>query len=246
MRVISAKWPTYAIAITITTTCTTVKAQTSYSAGINFGTFIYNGDLNPSRTGSWKTPGFAWGLTGHKTITPILAARLELNFGKLRGDEAKYTNPDYRQYRAFAFNNNVTEIILAAEYSPLGATKKLSPYIFGGIGYAGMKISRDYSRFNESYFASEPILKEELGEDIATTPPKGVAIFPLGLGLKYSLNSKFSLHAEGSHRFTRSDYIDGFSKAANPDLKDSYTKYSIGLRMHFGNKDPYACPPIRY
>src|SRR5829696_9102772 len=119
-----------------------VNAQITsrYSVGINAGAFIYNGDLSPWRTGSWKTPGFVLGFTGHRNISSSLAARLELNFGKLRGDEAKY-GPEYRQHRAFSFNSNVTEIVIAAEWSPLGIYRKLSPYLFGGIGYAGMRIS---------------------------------------------------------------------------------------------------------
>jgi hypothetical protein len=214
--------------------------------GINAGAFIYNGDLSPWRTGSWKTPGFVWGLTGHRNISSTLAARLELNFGKLRGDEAEYGNPEYRRYRAFAFNSNVTEIVLAAEWSPLGHSRKLSPYAFGGIGYAGMRIRRDYSRFNEAYFVGEPSLKESLSQDADRDLPRGVAIFPVGLGLKFQLSNKFSLHGEAAHRITTSDQIDGFSQSGNPEQKDSYTKYSLGLRMSFGNNDPYACPPMRY
>ncbi len=226
----------------------TAQAQLvpKYSVGLNLGTFIYSGDLTPSAVGSWKTPGFVWGLTGHKHFTNTLAARLELNFGKLRGDDAAYNTPEYRQYRAFAFNSRVTEIVLAAEYSLLGMTRRLSPYVFGGIGYSGMKISRDYSGFNEAYFVNEPSLKTALAEDAANTPPKGVAIFPVGLGLKYGLSSKLSLHAEAAHRITLSDYVDGFSKAVNPNKYDSYIKYSIGIRLALGNTDPYACPPIRY
>ena len=222
------------------------QQPSKYSVGINFGTFIYNGDLSPWKAGSWKTPAFVWGLTAHRNISSTMAARLELNFGKLRGDEAKYVHPEYHQYRAFAFNSNVTEIVLAAEYRPLGNDKKVSPYVFGGVGYAGMKISRDYSRFNADYFINEPLLKEGLAQDIATSPPNAVAIFPVGLGLKYAINHKFSLHGEAAHRFSRSDYIDGFSKAANTDLKDSYTKYSVGVSMSIGNTDAYACPAIRY
>lgn len=226
----------------------TAKAQFSsrYSIGINAGTFIYNGDLSPWRTGSWKTPAFVWGLTGHKHFTPTLSARLDVSFGKLRGDEAEYGRPEFRRHRAFAFKSSVTEIILGAEWSPLGKNRKLSPYLFGGIGYSGMKITRDYSRFEESYFVGEPSLKETLAMDAAASLPRGVVVFPVGFGLKYAMSRKFSLHGEAAHRFSRSDYIDGFSYAGNPEQKDSYTKYSIGLRYSIGNKDPYACPPMLY
>jgi OmpA-OmpF porin, OOP family len=217
-----------------------------YSIGINAGTFIYIGDLSPWRTGSWKTPGFVLGFTGHRNFSSTLAARLDLNFGKLRGDEAKY-GPEYRQHRAFAFHSNVTEVILGAEWSPLGNMRKFAPYLFGGVGYAGMKITRDYSRFDEAYFIGEPSLKEALAKDAATSSPSGIAIFPLGLGLQFRFSDRFSLHGEAAHRFTGSDHIDGFSQSGNPDQKDSYTKYSIGVRLALdGGNDPYACPPLRY
>jgi hypothetical protein len=232
--------------IIICATQTHAQFSSRYAVGINAGMFIYNGDLSPWRTGSWKTPGFVWGLNGLKHLSRTLSARLDLNFGKLRGDETRYNSPEYRQYRAFAFNSNITEVILSGEWSPIGRERKISPYLFAGIGYSGMKIRRDYSRFNEAYFVGEPILKELLAKDAEASLPKGVVVFPVGFGLKYKLNEKFSLNGEAAHRFTRSDYIDGFSYAGNPTLKDSYTKYSIGLRYSIGNKDPYACPPMRY
>lgn len=224
----------------------TAQINSRYSIGFNAGTFIYNGDLSPWRTGSWKTPAFVLGFTGHKILSSHLAARVEFNFGKLRGDEAKYTQPEYRQYRALAFTTRVRELVVAAEYTPL-AERRLSPYAFGGIGYAGLKVQRDYSRFNGEYFsATEPTLIENLQKDIDNGVPRSTLIFPVGVGLKYRLNPTFSLHGEAAQRITATDYLDGFSQAGNPNKRDSYTKYSIGLRYHIGTKDKYDCPTIRY
>lgn len=224
----------------------TAQNTARYAIGINAGMFVYSGDLSPWRTGSWKTPAFVWGLSGHRTLNAAFSARLDLSFGKLRGNEALYVSPEYHQYRAFAFASSVTEAVVSGEWSPLGHDRRLSPYVFAGIGYAGMRISRNYTRFNEAYFAGEPILKEGLAVDAATAPPRGVAIFPAGFGLQFRMTPKFSLNGEAAHRFTRSDYVDGFSQAVNPDLKDSYTKYSVGIRMWLGGKDRYGCPPVRY
>lgn len=223
-------------------------AQTNsrYAIGINAGAFVYYGDLTPSIAGAWKSPGFAWGLNGLKHITPTLSARLDLGFGKLRADESKYSTPEYRQYRAFSFNSRVREVIISAEWSPLGRERLLSPYLFAGLGYASMEITRDFSRFNADYFSGEPGLKEMLAEDAARSLPSGIAIVPIGVGLKYALNNRFSLTAEAAQRLTRSDYIDGFSYSGNPDKKDQYSKVSIGLRYSIGNKDPYSCPTIKY
>ncbi len=223
-------------------------AQTNlYSVGINFGAFIYNGDLSPWRMGSLKTPAFVLGFTGHRDVSSTLAARLELNFGSLRGDEAKYYTPEFRRYRAFAFKTRITELVLAAEWSPLGREHKLSPYLFGGVGVAATKIIRDYSRFSYEYFdLNDPTLAPRLQLDIDHPLPRTVAIFPVGFGLKYGISDKVSLHGEAAQRFTFNDYIDGFSQAGNPKLRDNYTKYSVGLRLALGNDDPYACPTIHY
>jgi uncharacterized protein DUF6089 len=232
--------------IAICSTRSEAQFSSKYAIGINLGTFIYSGDLTPSNTGSWKTPGFVLGLTGLKHVTPALSARLDLNFGVLKGDEATYTSPQYRQNRAFAFYNRVTEAILSAEWSPMGRERKLSPYLFAGVGYASMKITRDFSRFNEAYFVNEASLKELLSKDAETELPSGVPILPVGLGLRYAINRNFSLTAEGAHRFTHSDYIDGFSYSGNPAKKDAYSKISIGIRYSIGNRNPYDCPPLKY
>jgi hypothetical protein len=61
-----------------------------YEAGINAGTLIYQGDLTPSAVGSFKTPAFVFGLNGSRYLTNKFAVRLDLNFGKLKGDDAAY------------------------------------------------------------------------------------------------------------------------------------------------------------
>jgi hypothetical protein len=223
---------------------TKAQENSRYSIGINAGTLIYNGELSPWRTGALKTPAFVLGFTGHSNISSKFAARLELNFGKLRGDESQYGKPEYHQYRALAFVTRVTEIFAAAEWSPIGRERKLTPYIFAGIGYAGLKVQRDYSRFTYEYFTNEPSVIEGLRQDTLESLPGGTAIFPVGFGLKFNLSNKISLVGEAAHRFTTNDYIDGFSKVGNPKVNDSYTKYSIGIRFAIGAKDQYDCPAV--
>jgi hypothetical protein len=47
---------------------------------------------------------------------------------------------------------------------------------------------------------------------------------------------------EGTYRLMRTDYLDGFSKSANPNLKDHYSSITIGAAYKFGNKEKYGCP----
>lgn len=221
------------------------QSNSPFSIGINAGTLIYNGDLSPSRFGSWKTPGMVVGLTGHKNISPVIATRLEINIGAMRGNEALYASPEWRQRRALAFTSRVTEAIIAAEWSPLGREKKWYPYAMAGAGYSSMRIVPDYTRFDAAYFAGEPDVAANIVKSFSKIP-QGVAIFPVGFGAGYHLSSKFSLHAEAVHRFTRNDYIDGYSYSEDMKLKDGYTKYSMGLRYNWGYRDRNGCPTNVY
>ena len=209
-----------------------LNAQTTaskYDFGINAGTFIYQGDLTPSAIGSFKTPAFVLGLNASRHLNNSFALRLDVNFGRLKGDDGAYKNPAWRQQRDLAFKTPATELIGSVVWNPSGSTHKFSPYVLAGIGYAFLKIKRDYSHFNTEYFSTEPTSIEGLNNDIAHTLPKGIPIIPLGVGLQYRLGKNLSLNTEASYRIGSTDYLDGFSQVANPGKKDNYYKFSIGL-----------------
>src|SRR5690349_20282791 len=89
-----------------TANSTTVKAQlnlTRSEVGIAGSLFIYQGDLTPSRLGSYATlkPGVQIFL--NRIIDPMFSLRTSLSFGKLQGDDSKYDVPEYRQQRNFNF-----------------------------------------------------------------------------------------------------------------------------------------------
>jgi opacity protein-like surface antigen len=218
--------------------------QSKYILGINAGTFIYQGDLTPSAIGSFKTPGLVAGINGSRYLTNKLALRLDLNFGKLRGDDAAYDNPSWRRQRALAFKTPATEVIGSVVWDAFGIERKFSPYLFAGIGYSFLKIKRDYSSFNQEYFASEPNVEEGLRTDINHRLPGGLPIVPFGVGLRYQLTSSLALNTEASYRYISSDYLDGFSHAANADAKDHYYKFSVGLSYSRNNngKGGLDCP----
>lgn len=218
-----------------------------YSFGINAGTFIYQGDLTPSAIGSFRTPSLVIGLNASRYVTNKFSARLDLNLGRLKGDDAAYKTPAWRQERNFAFKTPATELIGSVVWDARGREKRLSPYLFAGLGYSFLRINRDYSNFNTEYFAAEPGVIEGLNNDINTRLPKGLPILPAGLGIRYRLNNNFSLNTEASYRYISSDYLDGFSQAANPDKKDHYYKFSIGLTYSRNkNNGGLDCPVVRF
>jgi hypothetical protein len=126
-----------------------------------------------------------------------------------------------------------------------GDRKIISPYIFGGIGLSALRVTRDWSRIDYDYFAGEPSLLEGLAADTMHALPGTIPVIPVGAGLRYPISNKLSVMAEASYRFTFTDYIDGFSKASNPDKNDYYGNFSIGLIYTFGKRSVLDCPVIR-
>lgn len=218
--------------------------DSKYEIGINAGALIYQGDLTPTAMGSFKTPGLVVGLYGSRRLSNKLAARLDLGFGKLKGDDAKYDDPAWRQARALKFETPVTEVAGLLVWNALGTDRRLSPYLFAGIGYGFLNIKRDYSRFDYAWFADEG-LGEDLQRDIEYDLPRGAVLLPMGVGVRYALTDKLGLNLESAYRFLSTDYLDGFSQAGNPERDDAYFKFSLGLSYKLGGKNPLDCPVVR-
>lgn len=251
MKVISGK--AMVIALALCTYISSVRAQINvpkHEIGFSAGMFIYQGDLTPESAGAFKSPGLAINLFYNRILSRSFSLRINLAHGKLRADDANYDNPSWRKQRNFRFAARNTEIAGLLVWNILGNNygdkKIISPYIFGGAGLSSLRITRDWSQFNYDYFAGEPSVIDGLAADSLHTAPGTIPVFPVGGGVRYAISNKLSIMAEASYRFTFNDYIDGFSKAVNPDKYDYYTNYSIGLIYTLGKRSSLDCPPMRY
>jgi hypothetical protein len=217
--------------------------QSKLEWGILPSLFIYQGDLTPSRAGSYKTmkPGISFFVS--KSILNRVSLRTNLAIGSLKGDDAKYSYPDWRKERALIFKTPLVEISELAVVDLLTNTR-LQPYVFGGIGLTLLKINRDWSRFNSQFFSNDVKALAGLAEDIQQSLPKRIIVLPAGIGATYPLSEKISLAAETSYRLTFTDYLDGFSEVANPNKKDYYFTHSVGITYQFGvsSRDKLGCP----
>ena len=224
------------------------KKSSNYEVGAALGGFVYQGDLTPDRFGSLKTirPGLI--LHGSRKLNSTLALRLNLSFASLKGDDAKYNTPAFRQQRNFNFRTPVIEVMPQIVWNPLGwddVGKKISPYAFGGAGFSILHIKRDWSNFNVGYFESEPSVISGLAIDAAHKTPRVAGIISVGAGIRYSISPQIVLNAEGSYRILFTDYLDGFSRAADAKLKDHYYSISVGVIYRFGKKNSWDCPTVR-
>jgi hypothetical protein len=224
------------------------KKSSKYEAGAALGAFVYMGDLAQGRFGSWRTakPGII--LHGSRIINKTLAVRLNLSAAALQGDDGKFTTPAYRQQRNFKFLTPLIELSPQIVWSPWGWNEvgaRISPYAFAGVSLAYLRVKRDYSGFNPSHFTLEENLPARIAEDMQRKTPTILPAIPFGAGVRYAVSPSIVINGEANYRHTFSDYIDGFSRAANPKLNDHYYSVSVGVIYRFGKKNAWDCPPVK-
>jgi len=220
------------------------------SVGLNGGIYVYQGDLTPQALGSFRTiqPGFS--LFAKKPINYFLSARLHMSFARLKGDDSRYSEPAYRKQRNFYFTSSVKEFSGQLVWNIRGMNyedRGIQPYIFTGAGVSFIKVRKDYSRMDPTVFGESSDVLTGLIADNAHGTPRALFSVPVGVGAEYPISNRFSVNIETSYRFIFSDYLDGFSKSANPKLQDHYHSTSVGLIYKFGNRDKgIGCPVMQY
>jgi hypothetical protein len=219
-----------------------------FEIGMGLNSFIYQGDLTPSRFGSFKTMRAGINIYGSKILGPSFSLRTNLAIGGLRGDDAKYNEPEYRKQRSFNFRSPVAELSELIVCNPLGRNytgKGLSPYLFAGAGLSLVKIKRDWSNYNAEYFDGVSDVSARLALDAEHSLPRVLPVIPLGAGVRYGISPRLAVHLESSYRLVFNDYLDGFSQAANPKLNDHYHSITAGVVYQIGKKNTLACPIVR-
>lgn len=218
------------------------------SVGLNGGIYVYQGDLTPAVLGSFRTmkPGFSF--FAKKPINHFLAARLHISISSLKGDDSRYSKPEYRQQRNFYFTTPVKEFSGQLVWNIRGMNyedRGIQPYIFSGAGISLIRTSKDYSRMDLAVFGEGSDVWAGLAVDNAHGTPRTLFSVPVGVGAEYPISNRFSVNIETSYRFIFTDYLDGFSQSANPKLQDHYHSTSAGIIYKFGNRDKgVACPVV--
>lgn len=215
--------------------------------GITAGGLVYQGDLSPSPAGSWKTPGPALSLQATGLRSARTALRASLLLGRLRGDEGLYTTQDYRKERNLAFRTRVIELGVGGLWAPLGGldgSRRLTPYVAGQGGLALMRVRADWSGMNGAFAPIEnSAMLPLIAADAAHRKPGLLPLASLGIGIRKPVGENWMMTVESGYRWVPSDYIDGFSRLANPDSRDQYAYHSLGLAYLLpGSRRTTQCP----
>ena len=157
--------------------------------GADVGTVSYEGDFNGNVLKNMQ-PMFSalW----RYNFDPYKDLRLSATYGKLKGSSKDVDTyyPDYAT-EEYSFNRNLLDVSLVFEYNfwPYGTgrdyrgAKRLTPYIYGGIGATSAS-----GGGSKSVFAAN---------------------VPIGLGVKYKLNERMNLGLDWGIHFSLSDELDG-------------------------------------
>jgi len=185
--------------------------------GLFAGSSYYTGDLNPG--------------TPFKNSMPAFGAFYRYNFNNRIAIKAGYTGTtlqsDDFQGRGITFHTKLNEIsaqleVNFAEFGMEPNEKRLSPYLFGGIGYTWFTARKDSMGFK-----SDPI-------------QHNITSFPFGLGIKYMPVENLSIGLEWGLRKNLGRQADKIDNVYEPGIRISsandwyaFAGFWISFRLNF-------------
>ncbi|NND33066.1 MAG: outer membrane beta-barrel protein [Saprospiraceae bacterium] len=187
-----------------------------FEGGIAVGGSVYEGDLTPKAFGdkiALIKP--AVGLFVRQNFNEHWAARLSFNYGKIEAADGPQ-----RSDRNLSFSSNFGELAALVEYNYPGfdpaGYRKLSPYVYAGLAYMHYNPT---TVFQGRTIFLQPLGTEGQGLDGYDQQLYSLNILtiPFGGGIKYALNSSFTIAAEFGPRLTFTDYLD--------DVSGNYASY---------------------
>jgi opacity protein-like surface antigen len=191
-----------------------------YEAVFGGGFGSYFGDIGGSASSenlfgikdiSIKSTGPSFHMGVRYKIRQNIAVKMNFNYIRLAGDDEGSKNSE----RGFQFTNSIFEPSIQGEYSIISEEQRsrstalfnkrgminnysqINLYLYAGIGGAKM-----WPKPNDAILASV---------NYEPAHPTFALVFPVGVGLKYVLNSHWSLGAEFGVRWSTSDYIDSYT-----------------------------------
>jgi OOP family OmpA-OmpF porin len=210
-------------------------ATPKYEFGIGGGLVVYQGDLAPTVWGAYRSPMYGFQAHITRLFSPAFSLRLGATAGKFGADDVKSAfKQSYRDYRKFNFTSSFGELSAVAIWTPFAKSNwRLNPYVLGGAGVSYVNVKNNWDKSDFSYFPGEN-LQQRIADDDKHSHSFPTLVLPVGVGLKYDVSQKVAFRLEWINRITFTDYLDGFSKAANPDKNDRYSSVMLSLNFAFG------------
>jgi len=171
------------------------------------------------------------GLTPRFYITQRITVAMDLAWLMYGGKDDEVSSHS----RYYSFNTNAFVHGVRGEYFILGAR---GPSITGAI-YNRRGMVNSYNQiFLYLYGGASGVLSKAKVKDLANDGEEPInnpgynnnlqytAVFPVGVGLKWSLDPRWSIGAEFGYCFSLSDYLDGYASEWS-EYNDSYYTISV-------------------
>ena len=219
------------------------------SFGVNFGSNLTYTDLKQYDFGLatkyHSELGWGAGLTGMYALNSIFAVQGQLNYGTINGTHRLGTGTSYKKHKAsynhyftgdlfeytLDLNVNITNLL----FNPKHQLRKYYVYGFLGTGLTSFRSVR-YQLASDNQ-DTDPILSYEgyNDKDLANSKVDRTneVVIPMGLGVRYKLNSNWSVTLETSGRYMRSDKLDAFVAG---EAKDVYQYTNAGVLYSFSSR----------
>lgn len=169
-------------------------------------------------------------------VLETLAVKAGFGYAILAANDANSSSKG-RKYRNLHFKTNLWQFNVHGEYyfirerlnprysfTSLHGMRNLSAYVFTGVS---VNMFNPKAELNGEWHELQPLGTE--GQGIGDNPGKysKIAIgWPIGIGVKYSLNKDLAIGLEISNTYTNSDYID--------DAHNTYYDNNA-IRAEYGN-----------
>ena len=180
--------------------------------GITAGAAHYFGDLNTRAAINRPKP--ALGIFFRKQFGNYVGLRIAAHFAQV-GYSDTYSKNDYQKARNLSFNSNIWELGVQGDFNffkfiPGDPDHLFTPYVTLGAGVFNYD---PYAYLNGKKEFLRPLGTE--GQTLGYNGRKQYGTmafcFPIGVGVKYSINDRMNLSFEVAQRLTTTDYLDDVS-----------------------------------
>lgn len=197
-------------------------SSTSITVGV--GLSAYAGDISNfsdvSKQHYHLNPNLHLGIQSR--LSDYISFRLEAGYFKL------YSESVLQQTESYSFRSHNFDIEAAFQLDLVPKTyldsryRKVSPYVFGGIGMV---------RYNPVNDVDNTSMTE--------SSERTSLIFPVGFGITFLKSDALSLGVEFSNKFTLTDKLDGIINDGSTPINDKYLLYGLKANINLPNQFKY-------
>jgi opacity protein-like surface antigen len=224
----------------------TAMAQKSWEVGVQAGTAVYQGETMPSYFSleALQNINPQGGLLMRYNASPEWTVEFSAHYGTLTGNDVN-ADVDERKIRNLSFRTNLITAGLQAKYNlfgfqPYNMDQPFSPYICAGIEYFNIN---PQAKYQGNWVNLQPLGTE--GQGLPGRKAKyslhNYAI-PIGAGMRWAINEKWTVGAELGIRKTFTDYIDdvGGTYMKDADLAAGNGPLAAALGNRTGEAGPFV------